>query len=660
MSTFVLLALSLSLGAPPGSCREFHLSNAAKSWEVASDGLDVVVFGPGACERLELDESGRPQSIRRIPLGGWPLAIHRGWLYHGNYKRTIDIFDWTCEDAGLPVEAGRIELETAKSVVAAEALDIVNETLFVGTGTVYESEKKYIGRSLRSYSIANPVAPVPLDTLALASTPLDLVFSGDLCIVPIYAGAVSIIDISHPDSMVELSNIEIGVEPKGAAVASGALIVAAEDDSMRLYDIGDPRLPRLLGTEYRPTHAIETIDGGFCTVDSALTTWSIEPGRPPEPAGFVDLGIDMFSWRYSYDGVRDARYIPDAGAVVIAAFESGTIIADVRDIENPRVIWREPIVPFLIATGAQIDGDRAYVSSTPSVSEWAYGGVSVFEIPQEGQPRLLGWSDTRRSTTQCAIAVKDRGVAYTLDCGGHRMIHIWDVSDPTTVAYIDSIDSAPIAEHHLMVSGDRLYSAGAGVALHDISVPHQPELLGHLQLPDMIGRFAGLTTVEGRDYVWIADFGVAIVDATNPDSLALTHDGPIGEYGSFRGAASEGNRLYLVSGETFIAVDISVPGDPKILAEHAILGPEPGQRYTMDVVEGRAYLVTNWGSGTGSGHLYVLDLTPKGDVTRIQSWGPIERIETIRKVPGRIFVAGSLGGGWMPLDNTDLLLGVIE
>ena len=31
MSTPALLALSLSLTAPPGSCREFHLSNAADS-----------------------------------------------------------------------------------------------------------------------------------------------------------------------------------------------------------------------------------------------------------------------------------------------------------------------------------------------------------------------------------------------------------------------------------------------------------------------------------------------------------------------------------------------------------------------------------------------------------------------------------------------------
>lgn len=94
---------------------------------------------------------------------------------------------------------------------------------------------------LRAIDVSTPSAPLEIGALDTAGTASELEIRGNLAILADSGSGVRLIDVSVPEEPAEIGALSIAAAD--VELANGVLYVAAEDDTVRIVDLGPEYVP---------------------------------------------------------------------------------------------------------------------------------------------------------------------------------------------------------------------------------------------------------------------------------------------------------------------------------------------------------------------------------------------------------------------------------
>ena len=303
---------------------------------------------------------------------------------------------------------------------------------------------------------------------------------GSRLLVPINVG-LSVIDISNPDSLSEVSMFFTGGVHTSVAIRDSVAFLGAGISGLWILDVTDPTHPQPISNEFFPS--------GY-TVDVQIT----------DSLAFV-LNWEEYPWYH------DGR---------------GLWILDISDIQNPQVISHYTGItrysPDVQQNRMVKDGDLIYLTQARTGSN-----DSTFEIIDVSDPvNPTNLSVYRSSIVPSGIAFADSVAFISTQDDGIKIIDCTDPVDPTEISSLFSYGVAvSILGSHLFVArGDSFF-------IVDVSSPVSPSVIGAMPFPfGWLSAYAYLLPI-GNDVYWAADQSEGIIDVstpTNPQIIAF-HSG---------------------------------------------------------------------------------------------------------------------------------------
>ncbi len=304
------------------------------------------------------------------------------------------------------------------------------------------------------------------------------------------------------------------VEPVG-----GIAYVCDGFDGFFTVDVSDPTLPVSLSRIRLPHLAIRVMlqgDVAFIAEEGGVTALDVSNRRRPVPldhynsAGNENVarlhdrtmylakrsrGLEILdvsdpnalsligTYLRNDEEIRSVDFVGEVGLVSVTDF--GLRVVDFSDPANPIEIAEHQMIgsPGIV----RASGSLAFVGVDST-------GLEIIDVSDPGSPRTLSRISLRGRLRD--VVVRD-GFAYV---SVHTAVSILDISDPENPFETGLIDG--IAAARMDTSGDRLFLAGEyqGLAIYDLSIPGEPELVEFMQYPN------------GSADVAIQDMGAYVAD----------------------------------------------------------------------------------------------------------------------------------------------------
>lgn len=350
-----------------------------------------------------------------------------------------------------------------------------------------------------------PLGRVPVSGAAEAVVAGD----GETVAVAVATGfaTVDVSDPADPTILAEERDIELEGETLSQILdvtVDGDRLVAAGPANpgfgvmgFRCYDISDPEDPVSIGA-YETGYHIHN-----CYLEDELL-FVVANTQQENPLAVYDLGGDEISnvgtWSLldHEPGWRDidwyARYLHDVyvqdGIAYLAHWNAGTYLVDVSDPTEPEYVSH--VTDTTLAEQREIDDWEDAVYGLPGNDHYA-------AVDETGDLMAVG-----REAWATGGAEPDRP-------GG---IDLYDVSDPAEPAHRGSIDPPRTTDesneggtwttsHNFELRDGRLYSSWyrAGVKIHDVSDPADPEQLAWWRDPAETGFWTARVLEPGETFV---------------------------------------------------------------------------------------------------------------------------------------------------------------
>jgi len=284
---------------------------------------------------------------------------------------------------------------------------------------------------------------------------------------------------------------------------------ALSDFALTVVDVGNPQVPRILGSV--------TVGG-----------WH---GDEVDYAKAVAL-----SPAYAY-------YVTEGGGMDCT--RGGLGVVDLSDPESPQVVAGASLGQC--ATDLALLGDRAYATTVDR--SWSSGTLQVFDLSHGAEPRLVSLLGMPAPTTG-VTAFGD--LAFVTDERSQlHVISLADLDHPIILASLDGVAGGGLAasQGYVYIAG-----AGPGFLTIDVSDPSHPRVAGGVATQE------GLDLTLAGDYAYAAGWALAVVDISDPEHPKVT--GRADVQGA-NAVAVSGNRAYVLR-EAFHVVDISNPCSPPV------------------------------------------------------------------------------------------------
>ncbi len=232
----------------------------------------------------------------------------------------------------------------------------------------------------------------------------------------------------------------------------GLLYVSTVARGVLIFDVRDPARPRFLGQRFTPYGGAEL---PFANVHNLF----LSPTRPllyainhsyaqtdlriidvADPAAPRDVGTYRVPEHADiYDGAHDVHIVSIEGREIafLHAMRSGWFVLDASDPAAPRTlatarwpgIFRHSGWPFR-------SGGRLYYAHA---DEGPDQGVTVLDLSDLAQPRIVSRFQTRRGTSVHEIEVVD-GIAYlAYYIDGLRVVDLRDPARPREIGHFDTV-----------------------------------------------------------------------------------------------------------------------------------------------------------------------------------------------------------------------------
>jgi len=213
---------------------------------------------------------------------------------------------------------------------------------------------------------------------------------------------------------------------------------------------------------------------------------------------------------------------------------SGLGVIDLSDPENPYA--RAPIRDFVRAHNLYVDE----ASATLYVAGWNGHGVRIYTLADPAKPEFLSTWNTAYAHD---VMVQD-GRMYVSAINGPAKLHIVDVSDPSNLVALGTVQYPNAKTHNAWVTPDGTHvmttdeMVGGTCQFWDVTDPTHP-VFADIYRPN-VNTIPHNALIRGHlAFISHYELGVRVVDVTNRTAIREvgaydTH--PESDYGSFQGA----------------------------------------------------------------------------------------------------------------------------
>ncbi len=403
-------------------------------------------------------------------------------------------------------------------------------------------------------------------TNPLVKSSLDLTYGYDVAVDSsgfAYVGdskSLKVIDVAMPTAPVVVANVDLTDYALGVHVSGGKLYVANYLKGLRIVDISDPLLPRLLdGVADTPGQACAVSVYGLTAVvadgSGGVATVDVSDALAPRLLGSLPTS----------DTARDVSVTADGRAYVAAQY-AGLLAVDVRVPAVPRLLSQS--LQKDCAIGVAIMDNKAYLANFSYAN--VANGLQVFDVSGE-IPQELGFVPVA-GRNRGGVAVAGRVACVAAGYGGLAIVDVLDLAKSEPVGVIPQITWSVGLE----VSESTMYTFGrSGISsslyVYDVSSPESPEHIGSLRLTHPVDiALAGCYAVVADDR------NVHMVDVSDPRHPAIVDTLLMPDY--VTGVSISGGKVYAacyLAG--LVVVDISDPYSLRIVGSV----DTPGQAFAI-------------------------------------------------------------------------------
>lgn len=365
-----------------------------------------------------------------------------------------------------------------------------------------------------------------------------LVIRDGIAYVADWFSGIHLYDLHEPRRPRLLSSLHTPGSPKGIVVRGDIAYVADDDHGLQVVDIANPRRPRLIANLATPGLAYTPLlDGDLLYLASHRGGFQIiDVSDPASPQLLTSLDTPGKAW--SIQVQKSLAYVADD--------ESGLLIYDVHDPRAPQLVGR--FSPGTAAEDVLIDGNIAYMAFFDD-------GLYILDVSDPSQPRSV----VHLATPGNARGLERQG-DYLYIADWLAGIQVVDISSPFRAHIVGSYDTEGAA-WGLRVAGQYAFVADwwGGFFVLDVSRPRRPHLAGSHLHHDPVAQIASrgqyAYAAKGRD-------GLQVFDINNPLNPTWVTGVDLPEA---RGLVLRRSRAYVALPRGIAVVDIGNPFQARLL-----------------------------------------------------------------------------------------------
>lgn len=489
------------------------------------------------------------------------------------------------------------------------------------------------GSGLTILDVSNPDQPVSLHSLtARSGSVTGIAFNGTRAYLA--AGtALEIVNIADPSAPVHLGMLELGVPMRSVAVSNGLAYLAGT--GLAIVDVSNEVAPTLVATYDLPGYPLDLAVEGTLAYVAVGSSGGLHIVDVTDPAHPVDRGA------YDTDGSAYALALDGDDLYLADGRDGGLVVFDVSDPDAPTV--RGTYAALSEARDVALVGDVLYVADA------RYDDlVHILDVSNPTSPTSLGTTDDAWPPDAIAAA----GTTLYQGCRekGLRVVDVSTAASPVARGTYErpgiiqgfALAEAPSAAAHNGLHGNapRAYYCDYGnLWVAELAEDGPPSITGRCPVE-------GVRPVAAGDVVYVLDYvgtieTVDVSDAANPTVIGTLD---LTSQVRYRGAVALEGKLYVItrtSPNTVLRVlDASDPAHLTALGQVAL----PEWADSIDV-EGDIAAV-----GCSLDGLRLVDVSNPASPAVVGQSDPPEdgdRTWHLDIAGNRAYVGGSRGvGGW--------------
>jgi len=530
----------------------------------------------------DVHEPSAPRLVKRLRAPGWPMRcrVIDGWLWtvHGNGEGFFNIADPANPILSTEPKEGpalrRVSRQTFRTHPNLTYIACANaNTLFYGKESTAQADRK-------SEREVDTLVEQAKDALVEEKTDAgeeENPFAEEVesartekKVRPKPAGRTEIYDIRNPEQPILLATLDSGTP---SAIQGNLLFLSGP--TLQVFDVADPKKPRLLGEVEQPEGAGFYLRSPVAYGDGRLF---VAIGR--DFAGF--LGCGPFERAQSGVAVFEARdfskmsllghtfvsgALSDISALVyhkghVLATDSafGLRVFDVRDPGNIREVAAD-----------RQGGENSAVALLSKrrlllMGQNLSGGLFVLDISKPEEPKTLGYFHHGLRVWGTMATYKDRYLYFQADISrprpGISALYALDVGDPRQPKLASAV--VDVARAYGLVTVDSyLYTSGGDI--FDLTDPATPKRLS-VRLP-----CSGYQIAHREPYLFVANpyhgagGALAVVDITERGRPELINEVELPQGHRLVTMAFSGDHLFLGWGWAVLVLDLTNPRAPELV-----------------------------------------------------------------------------------------------
>jgi hypothetical protein len=401
---------------------------------------------------------------------------------------------------------------------------------------------------LRLFDLSNPLQPAQVAAIDTNYYIRDAFIYGNYAYLAASSHGLRIVDLSNPLQPVVVATCDDSVNsPCLSVTVTGNYAVVGKEWGINIWNIANHSIPIFEGSLTIDHEAWGLFSTGttvyarynFYEATSLATVIDISnPEEPVEVGSFGPQG-----------GI--GRMVVGGTMVYVAGGWNGVTIIDAT---NPNSLFE---VECVEPSGSSFDPWDAHIAKKDYYLYLAdnYHSLFVVDIHDPTRPQFsLGWYPSYGVQLSGIIVVDD--YAYLGD-RWHNRIHIFNLADPSSPTWIDSLDMPDSWGTIGFATYDNYLCVAAGDGFYTLSLtnPAAPELVGTLD------QYVGSELAIVGHYAYVAGYSVVqIIDLSDPSQPILVGQIPT----ECCVIAARDNTLITADNNGVKAWDVTIPLNPQL------------------------------------------------------------------------------------------------
>ncbi|MEA3286977.1 MAG: dockerin type I domain-containing protein [Candidatus Marinimicrobia bacterium] len=444
---------------------------------------------------------------------------------------TVDIYD---HYAFLGYYGGGLEIVDISD--PQSLAQIYFSDTFGTHGIIFQDHFAYsVGSFIRVLDLSDINNPIDRGSYDVPTLTYGFDVSGDYGYIAIYGYGLQVIDVSNPDSLIAVADVQNSHRGWHVDVAGDYAYIAEKDDGFSIVNIADPLNPTLSSSIYPGGTAwsltvqdslmyLSNGGNGVCIYDVTDSTAPVAVGNLDTGAKSKDVairgehvlvanGLDGLTILAPSDStemavVSSSDYGGNAfgidvfdNYVYLADRDSGLVIFEISDLSSPVEVNRYSIDGTL--NDVTIHQNYAYLADITA-------GLKIVDVNDPLNPSEVSFAITGESVYSVDV---QNGYAYAACYNGLKIL---DVSDPGSPILCGSFSYNRFYDVDVVGNHAYLAAYSSGLIIVDITDPENPFVTGSYDNPDYLSKAYGVSV--SHQYAYIADYlnGLGIIDIVDP------------------------------------------------------------------------------------------------------------------------------------------------